>query len=822
LIEAEDAGRDAAAQLVQNVMLRLLTSLPPGKVRFTIIDPVGLGENFAGFMHLADYDDVLVTSRIWTEPAHIEQRLADLTEQMENIIQKYLRNEFKTIDEYNADAGEVAEAFRILVIANFPANFSEPAARRLVSIMTSGARCGVYTLLLVDANQTMPPGFDLNDVAPYCTCLLWRDGLFAWRDEDFRPLPLDVDRPPSEERFTELVRMAGESAKDSRRVEVPFEYIAPPEHQLWSASTLDGFDVPLGRAGATKLQRLRLGHGTSQHVLVAGKTGSGKSTLLHALITNLSLMYSPDEVELYLIDFKKGVEFKTYATHELPHARVVAIESEREFGLSVLQRLDAELRRRGDLFRAAGVQDLASYRQSNGSATLPRILLVVDEFHELFVEDDKIAQDAALLLDRLVRQGRAFGMHVLLGSQTLGGAYSLARSTIGQMGVRIALQCSEADAHLILSEENTAARLLSRPGEAIYNDAGGLLEGNNPFQVVWLSDERREEYLAKVRALAGQTNRKRLRQIVFEGNVPADIRRNDPLHERLTRPVWDAPATPCLAWLGEAIAIKDPTSVAFRRENGCNVLLVGQREEAAAAIMAAILLAAAAQRPPIEGTSQGACARFYVFESPRAGVDSARTLGGLSSVVPHATRVVSRRDIPEALGELAAEVDRRQAGDEGKYSDVFVFINDLARFRDLRRDESASDFSFTAEAKKTTPDKQFHQITRDGPGVGVFTIVWCDTVNNLNRSIDRQGLREFDLRVLFQMSPNDSSLLADTPVASKLGPQLGLLVNEESGVLEKFRPYAWPAAEWLAWVTQQLRAASGTLQQEPTATKFTP
>ena len=48
--------------------------------------------------------------------------------------------------------------------------------------------------------------------------------------------------------------------------------------------------------------------------------GSGKSSLLHAQITNLALHYSPDEIELYLIDFKKGVEFKTYATYELPHA----------------------------------------------------------------------------------------------------------------------------------------------------------------------------------------------------------------------------------------------------------------------------------------------------------------------------------------------------------------------------------------------------------------------------------------------------------------------------------------------------------------------
>ena len=223
---------------------------------------------------------------------------------------------------------------------------------------------------------------------------------------------------------------------------------------------------------------MRLGRGTSQHVLIAGTTGSGKSTLLHVLITSLAPRYSPQELQFYLIDFNKGAEFKTYAAHRLPHARVVAVESEREFGLSVLQRLDLELKLRGEAFRDVGAQDLAAYRQASGK-TLPRLLLIVDEFQELFVEDDRTSQDAALLLDRLVRQGRAFGIHILLGSQTLGGAYSLARSTLGQMAVRIALECSETDASLILSEGNTAARLLSRPGEAIYNDANGRIEGTS-------------------------------------------------------------------------------------------------------------------------------------------------------------------------------------------------------------------------------------------------------------------------------------------------------------------------------------------------------
>jgi DNA segregation ATPase FtsK/SpoIIIE, S-DNA-T family len=144
----------------------------------------------------------------------------------------------------------------------------------------------------------------------------------------------------------------------------------------------------------------------------------------------------------------------------------------------VLQRLDGEMERRGEMFRAAGVQDLPAYRDATGRK-LPRTLLVVDEFQIFFSEDDKIAQDAAILLDRLVRQGRAFGIHVILGSQTLGGTSGLARSTIGQMAVRIALQCSEIDSQLIFDDGNSAARLLSRPGEAIYNDAGGLLQGNS-------------------------------------------------------------------------------------------------------------------------------------------------------------------------------------------------------------------------------------------------------------------------------------------------------------------------------------------------------
>jgi S-DNA-T family DNA segregation ATPase FtsK/SpoIIIE len=802
LIRASDEGKAQAVQVLQAVMFRLLTAIPPGKVRFTIIDPVGLGRNFASFMHLADHDEALVTSRIWTEQAHIEQRLADLTGHMENVIQKYLRNQFETIEEYNVHAGEVAEPYRILVVANFPFNFTMEAAKRLISIVNSGPRCGVHTLITMDTKQSLPQGFNISDLEQPGVTLVWEDGRFMWQDDDFENFALEHDAPPPDALCTRVLQVVGQKALEAKRVEVPFDFVAPRPEQWWTGDTRQGINVALGRAGATKRQHLRLGQGTAQHVLIAGKTGSGKSTLLHALISNLALSYSPEEVELYLVDFKKGVEFKTYATHELPHARVVAIESEREFGLSVLQRLDTELKLRAERFRTAGVQDLKSYRQTNPGQVMPRILLIVDEFQEFFVEDDRLAQDASLLLDRLVRQGRAFGLHVLLGSQTLGGAYTLARSTIDQMAVRIALQCSEVDAHMILSEDNSAARLLSRPGEAIYNDANGLVEGNNPFQVVWLADERREEYLRRVQEMACARKLRPAPQIVFEGNAPADVSKNEFLSDLLRAPAWPASPKTCRCWLGDAIAIKDPTMAQFRAQSGNNLILIGQYEHASLGILSTALISLAAQQP-FDAARPDACSRFYILDGSAEDDPNAGFFNRLTGAVPHPVKVGGYREMAGIISELAQEVDRRQKENDTAAPSLYLIVYGLQRFRDLRKADD--DFSFSRAADdKPNPAKQFTTILTEGPSTGVHALVWSDSFNNVQRSLERQTLREFEMRVVFQMSAGDSSALIDSPLASKLGMHRAFFHSEEQGKLEKFRPYGLPTDAWLQWVKDRL------------------
>ncbi|MCA9087667.1 MAG: hypothetical protein KDA90_03420 [Planctomycetaceae bacterium] len=793
----DSASRTEAVAAMQTLALRLLTLLPPGKLRFTIIDPIGLGESFAGLMHLTDFDELMVTSRIWTEPGQIETQLADLTEHMENVLQKYLRNEFQTIEEYNAAAGEVAEPYHFLIISDFPAKFSDIAARRLVSIINSGPRCGVYTLLSVDPTKQLPHNFNIRDIESAMERFQWHEGAFHAEREDTAYWPVRVNAPPSPELFTRLVRRIGEASKDARRVEVSFSRIAPAAGAIWSQDSRRELEIPLGRAGATKLQRLKLGRGTSQHMLVAGKTGSGKSTFLHILITNLALHYSPDEVNFYLIDFKKGVEFKDYATLRLPHARVIAIESDREFGISTLQKLDAVLQERGELFRKHGVQDIAGFRNANPQTPLPRILLIVDEFQEFFIEDDKLSQSASLLLDRLVRQGRAFGMHVVLGSQTLGGAYSLARSTLGQVAVRVALQCSEADSHLILSEENTAARLLTRPGEAIYNDANGLSEGNHPFQIAWLEDEEREQYLQQI---LQRTQRQGLHMdapIVFEGNIPSKLSLNNELHALISKfGAREQPLTAPTVWLGDAVEISPPSAITFHRQSGSHVLLVGQDAEAAQGIMGAALLTWAASETLLPSAPIA-----YLFDGAPPDTPESSEWKRLLEAIPLPIRHVAPRDTSTALNELHELLTQRETDPTAAHPPLLVPVFNIAKFRDLRKGEDdygMSAFGSSGEAKALEPGQIFSELLKRGPDVGIHAMIWCDSYNNLERWFSRQTLRELEQRIAFQMNANDSSNLIDSPAASRLGTHRALLYREETGTAEKFRPYGLPDDAWLA------------------------
>jgi hypothetical protein len=172
--------------------------------------------------------------------------------------------------------------------------------------------------------------------------------------------------------------------------------------------------------------------------------------------------------------------------------------------------------------------------------------------------------------------------------------------------------------------------------------------------------------------------------------------------------------------------------------------------------------------------------------------------------------VIEYRAVAEAIAELHTEMQRRLSEHDNNAPSIYVIICGLQRYRALRKSEESFNFSMSDEEKKPQPDKQFADLLREGPSLGIHIITWCDTPAGVERTLDRAAMREFDNRILFQMSAADSSNLIDSPAANKLGFYRALAFSEEQGVLEKFRPYAMPDKTWLAQVAEKLRGNPGS------------
>jgi hypothetical protein len=156
------------------------------------------------------------------------------------------------------------------------------------------------------------------------------------------------------------------------------------------------------------------------------------------------------------------------------------------------------------------------------------------------------------------------------------------------------------------------------------------------------------------------------------------------------------------------------------------------------------------------------------------------------------------------MDELAAELKNRSTGANGAAAEVttFVFIHGLQRFKKLRQED---EFSFSSSSSEGgNAGAQFADLISEGSSHGIHIITTVDTFNNVNRSMSRKALSEFEMRVIFQMSANDSASLIDSPKASGLGLHRALLYNEHEGSLETFRPYAAPDGEWISEAAEKL------------------
>ncbi|MDR3233405.1 MAG: hypothetical protein LBT46_07065 [Planctomycetaceae bacterium] len=509
--------------LVHNLLLRLLGTLPVGKMEWTIVDPVKMGNSIAPFKPLLDIEKLVPEKKCLTRSNEIESALLKLCEEIEKRQQKNFIGCITDWQQYNAANKDNPLPYKVLLMFDFPEKGQRSNNNIFMyfkEIMSLGPKCGILLIApCVQYNQ-----WGIND-------------LFAAAE---KVLGEKLDRNNWEreremERETEKYRIIGIPFRSDLQI-LQAECIAEPlpdtgtlaaylssvaeaykqnffskgitdmwlPDELGQSDSETGITTLLGWTEEGKEVPFQIGH-EQHHVLLAGRSGSGKSNLLHVLIHGLLHRYNADELNLYLLDYKDGVEFNKYnnVNSAVPQIKFIATVNDIEYGRTVLEHFCGELERRNELFKTKGVSDIAQYRAQCRESTgekLPRVILIMDEFQVLFGGDNALTNSIHKNFDTLFRKGRSAGIHIILATQTLSGLSNVTNfdTLLRNIGVRIALNCDEMDSYRILANNNREAADLAMKKEGIYNDKGGEKSGNIRFNIPYADPAMMPEHLGSI------------------------------------------------------------------------------------------------------------------------------------------------------------------------------------------------------------------------------------------------------------------------------------------------------------------------------------
>ena len=812
-------GRSTVVKNACDLGMRLFMMLPPGKLNFTFIDPVTLGESFAMFTRLVDVDDrtsEVINGKIWSSPADIEEKLKIMTDHISNVTQRCLQGKFDNIYEYNRVAEQNAEAYQVIMLMDFPAGLTDQSLKLLEQIVTSGPKCGVFTIIYRNESQykkisersypliaNIETSFQEFDYSDNCTRISCSGDTVKDRPLLWQGLPL-----PSQTQMDSIIATLKKGIKNADKVVIGIEKVSDAETTF---STKDGIRIPIGIHGANEVQYLTLGVGGSHHALIAGVAGSGKSSLLHTIILRTLTQYSPEELSVYLVDFKRGVEFKIYADFVLPSFKVVAIESEREFGYNILVALEREQKIRADLFKKSHVDKIEEYRDLGKK--MPRILVIMDEFHELFSNaNDEFAKKSAVIMERIVRQGRAFGVHLILASQSYSNITGIDRAVFDQMAVRIVLKCSKADANLLLDNGSSEIDQISidDPGRAIYNSEAGNKEYNSHFRVAYIDPSKHRGMLQEIsdstREFADPKQPTRILLSNIEDN-------NYSIFNQFQN--YDAAGykTPGRLYIGEPLSVTNNMAMDLTRSEYSNLLMIGGDTEKARSMFAFAIMSL--------------CINYWIVnrkapETPFITLFNCKPLDDsyfkdtpklLAEFLPEYVRYVACGDITEVQAIVSELYEVASGPASVGVTDKYFFVFGYQRAEELKSETKLTqsediDTLFNimpngGNQPKLSPKEMFRIIVKDGAQKGVHTLLWQDSFNALYQD-DKDMMSYFSMKVAFDMSPEEYSRFVSANDVSLMSENNAIYYNRARDN-QKFRPYQAPDEEWLKAISEKLK-----------------
>ena len=704
-IEDSLVNRDSV-RFTQFLMAKALEETAPGQLEVLIFDDALKGMA-APFQEVNSGGEKIL--RHINDTQELTETIHHLHEHIQAVL-NVIQGRTESLLDFRQQLSPKVEGFKLVVLSTDYELLSDEIKDKLTVLLKAGPAAGVTFLIhsmTLGVNELVL-GLSQQCQVDGSTVLDERSGVRGRFD------------PQSADDLISVSRRVASAVASAQVEPVAFSEVQPLDAP-WSQSSRDGISFAVGTYGMSTIE-VTLGDELNQrhNALITGAVGQGKSNLISVVVHSLCQRYSPSEVEFYMLDFKEGVTLQAFAPDPitgsfLPHARVLGLDADREYGVNVLRHLFAIYRQRMATFKAAGVQNIRQYRLADPEAVMPRIVVVIDEFQMLFGEDDDTAESAVDLLVKGARLFRACGIHFILASQTISSGYLLGGTAgeglFGQVPVRIALKNSLAESHATLGFKNDAASHL-RSREAIVNLDYGELSSNRKTTIAYADDR----ILGELRTAWWQQARGTVTPPeVFEGE------RRLSLHD-------DARILPSLhagqAMLGRRISVgAAPLTVDFTTDVGRNLALLGTGPGHAVLLNTALSLLHSTPAAELILLDLIGDWHLPARDAVRAAFEQQLTK------IDGTYRVVDKHEADTLFDELAEQVADR--ADDADAPPVYVVGFGLERWR------SDSD--------------DVQELAKSAPTVGIHLLGWWTKLDSFKEVMGFDGDASFDIRVAMHL-----------------------------------------------------------------------
>lgn len=775
------ANREQINKIIQSIVLRFIASLPLDLCKFVLYDGTGLGSNL---IFLSNLSSKITGGEIITESQALLKALKDIQNHIPYVIQKVLGYKYsdKTLIELNSIVKERTVPYMFLVITDYPHSFSREHFDALQMILKNCKRAGVFVIMSMDTSYTSNTYEDIPfmDVLNNMTAIYQKGERYyiknSQHDSIFRrfKLTLDTSFLDDVENIIEYIKAKEEVIQKIDCVNL-IDHI-PANNHWWKRNSASELSIPFGVTPQSDVVNLSITQTSGKNVaVVVGISGSGKSVFLNTVIISAAIHYSPDEIDLYLIDFS-GVEFNIYADELLPHAKVIAPESERELGISVLREIDEEGVRRQKLFSKAGVNNITDYRKKNPTEKLPRILVIIDEFQKFFENDmDSISYEAETVIHNIVKEYRKFGINLILATQTINSYTN--KIGLGMIANRVVFEWNDDDSHCLFVGQ-PPVQMISEVGDCVYNDNLGKAKNNIQTKCYNISLDQIRPVLKQLSEKAKSQKIPEKDLFVFRSNAKSYFSDNKNINniEKC-----DIPGK-FRVYLGEPIAIsEDHVYIELQHNVNANIIIIG-----GSGYDAALRIAINCVKSLILSHDDNKATFVFLnfMQNDNALLNKPRELYGN---IPFMSEFVETNDQLQYLKKIKTEIERRQASPLIKRRHIFISIYSYEFAYAFRKSGDWGDMS--------EHGKLMSYILEHGPLVGIFTILQVSELGSIKKSID-SPLSFFNHRIALQMSEDDSRDFINSAIASKLydkrrpsSENRAYYYNNNNNSIVKFKPY---------------------------------